>query len=460
MIFVLRRAWLPLALAGGAVATEAHTLEPQPPRERMRRGDVHTTGTAAWLIANDPERAAALGRALFQRSFTATDGASPPQAAPVLSAAKPLRLDFAPSCMQCHNVPFGEPGAGATTVRDAVTTRSTPHLFGAGQLDHLAAALSARLLALVDHDGDGTVGRNEMHGEAVIDNGSGQHISFGSFVDADGDGLPDLDPVVSVWFVTADGRRIAGGDLQRTDVVGYRFAVRAFGAGEAPHATAGTTLRAAIVGAFAIHAGLQAFDPVLWAAPADGGWAGIGAAGVRQVDAGALADLGVQRDAAGWSLDDPDRDGVCAELGDGDIDLVEWFLSQQRQPMERKTDPANALGRARFVAFGCAACHVPDWQVSNVSLSGLYSDLRSHDLGEAFHERQGDGRVLTHFRTTPLWGVAHSAPYGHDGASLDLDAVIRRHGGEAGSAVQAYEAAESTVRAEVLAFLATLVLTP
>jgi hypothetical protein len=289
---------------------------------------------------------------------------------------------------------------------------------------------------------------------------SGQPVGFGSFVDHDGDGRPDLDPVLSVWFVTADGRRIAGGNLLRTDVAGYRFALRAFGAGEAPHATAGTTLRAAIVGAFALHAGLQAFDPVLRASSVDGGWAGTGAAGVRQVDAGALADLGVQRDAQGWSLDDPDRDGVCAELGDGDIDLVEWFLSHQPQPTERKTNSTSAASRARFIAVGCAICHVPDWRVGDLSVSGLYSDLRSHDLGPAFHERQADGRVLTHFRTTPLWGIAHSAPYGHDGASLDLDAVIRRHGGEAQSAAQAYESADSTARAEVLAFLATLVLTP
>ncbi len=441
-------------------AVVAADLQPQLPRERLPRGDVQTIGSAAWLIAHQPTVAAARGRALFQRSFTAADGASQPSAALVLSAAKPTRLDFAPSCIQCHNIPFGEPGAGATTVRDAITTRSTPHLFGAGQLDRLAAAISVRLLASVDANGDGTVTRDEAHGAAEIDAGSGQRVDFGSFADADGDGRPDLDPALVVWFVAADGHRIVGGDLLHQEVNGYRFALRAFGAGEAPHATAGTTLRAAIVGACALHAGLQAQDPVLHARPEDGGWAGIGAAGVRQVDAGALADLGVNRDPSGWSLDDPDHDGVCAELVDGDIDLIEWFLSTYPAPTEHRAAPGFSAGWTRFTAIGCAACHVPTWQVGALSVDGLYSDLRSHDLGAAFHELQADGSQLTRFRTTPLWGVAHSAPYGHDGASSDLDTVIRRHGGEAAASVASYVAASGDQRGELLDFLRCLVLTP
>lgn len=441
-------------------AVVAADLQAQLPRERLPRGDVQTVGSAAWLIAHQPTIAAARGRALFQRSFTAAEGASQPGAAPVLSAVKPARLDFAPSCIQCHNIPFGEPGAGATTVRDAITTRSTPHLFGAGQLDRLAAAISAELLARVDANGDGTVTRDEAHGLAELDVGSGQRIHFGSFADNNGDGRPDLDPALVLWFVSADGRRVVGGDLLQHEVVGYRFALRAFGAGAAPHATAGTTLRAAIVGAFALHAGLQAQDPVLRARSQDGGWAGVGSAGVRQVDAGALADLGVNRDAHGWSLDDPDRDGVCAELADGDIDLVEWFLSTYPAPSERREAPHVSAGRAYFSASGCATCHVPTWRVGALTVAGLYSDLRSHDLGPAFHEVQVDGSRLTHFRTTPLWGIAHSAPYGHDGASLDLDAVIRRHGGEATSSVATYVAASDDQREELLAFLRALVLTP
>jgi CxxC motif-containing protein (DUF1111 family) len=33
--------------------------------------------------------------------------------------------------------------------------------------------------------------------------------------------------------------------------------------------------------------------------------------------------------------------------------------------------------------------------------------------------------------TEPLWGVGSTAPYGHDGRSINLREVILRHGGEA-----------------------------
>src|SRR5437879_8997041 len=69
-----------------------------------------------------------------------------------------------------------------------------------------------------------------------------------------------------------------------------------------------------------------------------------------------------------------------------------------------------------------------------------------------------DGSVGRHCRTTPLRGVGTTAPYGHDGASLDLDAVIRRHGGEALAARQAYTALGEEERRQVVCFLQSLVL--
>src|SRR5262249_48381560 len=64
------------------------------------------------------------------------------------------------------------------------------------------------------------------------------------------------------------------------------------------------------------------------------------------------------------------------------------------------------------------------------TIRGIYSDFKYHDVGEAFYQMQFDGTVITKWRTLPLWGVGTTAPYGHDGASLSLDAAIRRHGGE------------------------------
>src|SRR3982751_4793160 len=62
--------------------------------------------------------------------------------------------------------------------------------------------------------------------------------------------------------------------------------------------------------------------------------------------------------------------------------------------------------------------------------------------------------------TTALWGVGTTAPYGHDGRSINLNEVILRHGGEAQSASSAYAALSTTDRDDLLAFLNSLILFP
>lgn len=64
------------------------------------------------------------------------------------------------------------------------------------------------------------------------------------------------------------------------------------------------------------------------------------------------------------------------------------------------------------------------------------------------------------FLTTPLWGVGTSAPYGHDGRSLNLREVILRHGGEALRARDAFAALSSNNQSNVLEFLRSLVIFP
>jgi cytochrome c peroxidase len=90
----------------------------------------------------------------------------------------------------------------------------------------------------------------------------------------------------------------------------------------------------------------------------------------------------------------------------------------------------------------------------------LFADFKRHDLGPAFHERNFDGSVTTMFMTEPLWGVATTAPYGHDGKSINLKAVILRHGGEAQASRQSFEALSDEQEADLLLFLGSLVLFP
>ena len=73
-------------------------------------------------------------------------------------------------------------------------------------------------------------------------------------------------------------------------------------------------------------------------------------------------------------------------------------------------------------------------------VQGIFTDFKRHDLGPNFWERNFDGTLQREFMTEPLWGVATTAPYGHDGRSVNLREVILRHGGEAQEASDAFAA--------------------
>jgi hypothetical protein len=64
------------------------------------------------------------------------------------------------------------------------------------------------------------------------------------------------------------------------------------------------------------------------------------------------------------------------------------------------------------------------------------------------------------FLTPALWGVGTTAPYGHDGRSINLTEVILRHGGEAQREESAFAALSDENRSALLEFLQSLVLFP
>jgi CxxC motif-containing protein (DUF1111 family) len=122
-------------------------------------------------------------------------------------------------------------------------------------------------------------------------------------------------------------------------------------------------------------------------------------------------------------------------------------------------------GARVFERVGCAACHVE--QLGNVR--GLYSDLLVHDMGPDLaapvvpttnpsNAYYGSSFVITpeEWRTPPLWGVADSAPYLHDGRAATLHEAIEMHGGEAKNSVKAYKMATGADRELLLMFLKSL----
>ncbi len=134
-----------------------------------------------------------------------------------------------------------------------------------------------------------------------------------------------------------------------------------------------------------------------------------------------------------------------------------------------------------FAQVGCATCHTP--QLGKVI--GLYSDLLLHDMGPSLADAatyyggstspadignladarekaraEGTGAVTSEWRTPPLWGVADSAPYMHDGRAGTLDEAIRLHGGEAAAIAKRYGKLERGDRQILLQFLLSLAVTP
>jgi CxxC motif-containing protein (DUF1111 family) len=66
-------------------------------------------------------------------------------------------------------------------------------------------------------------------------------------------------------------------------------------------------------------------------------------------------------------------------------------------------------------------------------------------------------RINQEWRTPPLWGVADSAPYLHDGRAETLLEAISLHGGEAHATRERFLLLPLRDRQAIIAFLKTLV---
>jgi len=118
-------------------------------------------------------------------------------------------------------------------------------------------------------------------------------------------------------------------------------------------------------------------------------------------------------------------------------------------------------GEEVFARIGCADCHVPNL----AGVEGLYSDLRLYDItrrdelygdDDSAFELPSGHPTFDEWKTPPLWGVADSAPYFHDGASPTLEAAIRRHNGAAVDSRKQFTSASDPDRRALLEFLKSL----
>lgn len=263
------------------------------------------------------------------------------------------------------------------------------------------------------------------------------------------------------------------------------------------------SIREFILGALNDEMGLQVVDPILCDV----------ANGIPRVSpAGFVYDPSLDNFSGAVTCDveeDLDEDGVANELDPALVDHLEFYLLNYFKPGQYETTARTDQGLALMGEIGCTDCHVqtltinhdrrvadvettydPDQGIFNQMFAvaagrfvddtsdadpnnhtrlpageafvvdNFFSDLKRHDLGPAFHERDNDGSRITKHVTEPLWGVGSTAPYGHDGRSINLDQVIRRHGGEALASANAYRNLTADERSMIREYLNTLVLFP
>jgi CxxC motif-containing protein (DUF1111 family) len=147
------------------------------------------------------------------------------------------------------------------------------------------------------------------------------------------------------------------------------------------------------------------------------------------------------------------------------------FIAALPRPAERApADPVARsqaeAGKVHFHTVGCADCHTP----SLGSIDGIYSDLLLHRMGAdlvgggSYGEPPpstpdfppGSGPQPDEWRTPPLWGVADSAPYLHDGRAATLEEAILMHRGQGFRAVRRFTQLRVEQQAQLVSFLKTL----
>ncbi|MCA8976579.1 MAG: hypothetical protein KDC98_17795 [Planctomycetes bacterium] len=163
------------------------------------------------------------------------------------------------------------------------------------------------------------------------------------------------------------------------------------------------------------------------------------------------------------NLPTTDQDGVPdPEISHDELGDLIAFSRFLAPPEPMPFDDAARRGENTFRDIGCAKCHIPELASSRGPVRA-YTDLLIHDMGPDLADGISFGNATPsqsspahngfEFRTQPLWGVSHFAPYLHDGRAATLDEAIRMHAGEALAIQNAYVALPDRQREDLLSFL-------
>ncbi len=435
-------------------------------------GNWTTPDSSSFIIHRDPFRAIRRGRQLFQRKFLRPEGQGPIAGDSIGDVTQNLQFGagMADSCAACHGRPRGSAGFGG----DVVTrpdSRDAPHLFGLGLKEMLGDEITTDLRAIRSNAAAQAAQSNHSVTKLLKSKG----INFGRI------------------------KAFPNGTFDTSDVSGVDadLRIRPFF-----HHGGTISIREFIVGALNNEMGLQAVDPQLLAAHN----------GDRiTTESGMILDGSfdqIEGPSAADAIADPDGDGVTNEVPASIVEHLEFYLLNYFKPGQYEQNQQTWKGRQQFESVGCAQCHIPDLRINrdrrvadvetaydpqrgilnsifataqplftSVSDSNVYpswkkpngapflvknifTDLKRHDIGAGFYERNYDGTLRTAFMTEPLWGVGSTAPYGHDGRSINLMEVILRHGGEALDSRNAFASLNPNKQRDLLEFLNSLILFP
>jgi hypothetical protein len=430
------------------------------------RGDVMTPGSSVFLINRDPFRSVRRGRQLFQRKFAHMQGQGTGEGDGFgdINTDIAIGAGLSDSCALCHGRPRGSGGVGGNVVTRP-DSRDAGHLFGLGLKEMLADEITTDLRATRDQ----AVAQAQQTKHSVTKTLVSKGIKYGQ-ITGNPDGSVDTSAVTGV---DADLR------VKPFFAEGSTISIREF-----------------IVAALHNEMGLSdSADPDLAAA----------SAGARVVTPAGMVLDGSKDKISPPAAPDPINGN---EVDPAIVDHLEFYLLNYFKPGHDMQSAITDHGRAVFNKIGCASCHVaaltinhdrrvadletvydpvngvfnslfatatPLFQIkddgsgypplkqplgNSFLVKDIFTDFKRHDLGPNFYERNWDGTMQTTFLTRALWGVGSTGPYGHDGRSTSLTAVILRHGGEAQAQRDAFAALGPGDMNSLLAFLNSLVLFP
>jgi mono/diheme cytochrome c family protein len=482
------------------------------------RGDTNTVNSSLFIIKRDPFRAVRRGRQLFQRKFLDTQGQGTRDRAGNIVTDASIGAGIVDSCAGCHGRPRGAAGHGGD-VFTRPDSRDAPHLFGLGLQEMLGDEITTSLRAIRD-----AIPLN--CGTSCSASLTAKGISYGTITRISGTNTFNTSGVVGV----NPDLRVRPFFAQGGTISIREFLVGAFNA-EMGIQSDDTDLRNAALcrqsvrtpSGMVLNGATDSIEapPVISNANLPSGCS-VSANGVDPDGDGISNELPqslvdfeefyllhyfkpATQITSDRSTEVSAGRALFAQIGCTSCHMPSLTINRDRRIADVETaiptDPAtpvNPFNRLFATAsafainadgsFGATGFSFGDPTLPNVRtfannpefpasasqaarpfvVNNFFADLKRHNLGLNFAERNFDGSLQRLFMTEPLWGVQTTAPYGHDGRSATLEDVILRHATRAGAtgqdaseadgAAQQFNALSRANKNLVLSFLSSLVL--